>query len=156
MGIYVWQPYEEDYKLQRRYFGGFTVRSFEVPHDNEPCCGFLIECPNGERLLYATDFEYIPYTFAKWRIHHLLIEANYQEKYVDKYAENRNHVLRGHSELGTTLDVIDDNKKSVKTVILCHLSDSNSDAEEMITEVKRILQNETYVDYARKGLVISL
>lgn len=156
MGIAVWKPYLDDNKLQRRYLGGFMVRSFDVPHDEEACCGYLVECPNGERLLYATDFEYIPYTFAKWRIHHLLIEANYQEKYVEKSADNRNHVLRGHSELDTTIGVIKDNKYSVKNVILCHLSASNSNAEEMVTEVKKVLQNEVYVDYAREGLKVVL
>ena len=156
MGIEVWRPYLDENKMQRRYFGGFMIRSFDVPHDNEPCFGFLIECPNGERLLYATDFEYIKYSFKKMKIHHLLIESNYQNKYVDKSADNRNHVLRGHSELGTTLGIIEDNRDSLKTVILCHLSQSNAEPTECVAEVQKVVKSSAYVDYARKGLEVEL
>ena len=156
MGINVWQPYLEEQKIQRQYFGGFSVRSFDVPHDNEPCCGFLIECPNGERLLYATDFEYIKYSFKKIGIHHMLIEANYQEKYIDKSANNKDHVLRGHCELNTTLGIVKDNADSLKTVILCHLSLNNANSMEMVEEVKKVVKSGVYVDYARKGLEIKL
>lgn len=159
MGIRVWQPYKyevEMKRVQRRYFGGFMIRNFSVPHDNEPCCGFLIECPNGERLLYATDFEYIGYSFKKMRVHHLLIESNYQNKYVDKSASNREHVLRGHCELNTTLGIIADNRDSLRTVILCHLSQGNANPMEMVEEVKKIVKSDVYVDYARKGLEVEL
>ena len=156
MGIDVWQPYLEESKVQRRYFGGFMVRSFDVPHDNEPCCGFLIGCANGENILYATDFEYIGYSFKKMGIHHALIEANYQNKYVDKLASNREHVLRGHCELNTTLGVIEDNRDSLRTVILCHLSQGNANPMEMVEEVKKVVKSGVYVDYARKGLEVEL
>lgn len=156
MGIKVWKPYFDEKKMQRLYLGGFMVRSFDVPHDNEPCCGFIIECPNGERLLYATDFEYIKYSFKKLGIHHMLIESNYQNKYVDRSSDNRNHVLRGHSELGTTLGIIKDNSDSLRTVILCHLSQSNAEPKEMIAEVEKVVKSGVYVDYARKGLAVEL
>lgn len=156
MGINTWQPYLEEQKIQRRYFGGFAVRSFDVPHDDEPCCGFLIECPNGERLLYATDFEYIKYSFKKMQIRHLLIEANYQNKYVEKSANNREHVLRGHAELQTTIGVVKDNADSLRNVILCHLSQGNANPEEMITEVQKVVRNGVCVDWAKKGLEVSL
>lgn len=159
MGIRVWQPYKyevEMKKIQRRYFGGFMVKNFEVPHDNEPCCGFIIECPNGEKLLYATDFEYIKYSFKKLEIHYFLIEANYQNKYVDKLASNREHVLRGHCELNTTLGIIKDNLDSLKTVLLCHLSQENANPMEMIDEVKKVAKNAILIDYARKGLEVEL
>ena len=159
MGIRVWQPYlyeVEMKRVQRRYFGGFMVKNFDVPHDNENCCGFIIECPNGERLLYATDFEYIGYSFKKMGIHHALIESNYQNKYVDKSASNREHVLRGHCELGTTLGVIEDNRDSLRTVILCHLSQGNANPIEMVEEVKKAVKSGVYVDYARKRLEVEL
>lgn len=157
MGIRVWQPYLDENKVQRRYFGGFMVRGFDVPHDNEPCCGFLIGCSNGENFLYATDFEYIKYSFKKFRINHLLIEANYQKEYVQHSAENRSHVFRGHAELQTTLGIIKDNlSDSLRTIILCHLSHQNANAEEMVAEVKKVAKSGTYIDYARKGLEVEL
>ena len=154
LGIPVWQPYLDDEKIQRRYFGGFMVRSFDVPHDNEDCCGFLIDF-DGERLLYVTDFEYIKYSFKKQRIQHLLIECNYQNKYVEKSASNREHVLRGHAELQTTLGVVKDNADSLKNVILCHISNGNGNPYEMVKEVKKCVKNAN-VDFAEKGKEFSL
>ncbi len=153
MGIRVWQPYlheVEMQRVQRRYFGGFMVKNFSVPHDGEPCCGFLIECSNGERLLYATDFEYIKYSFKKIGTQHMLIEANYQKKYVEKSASHREHVLRGHADLETTIGIVSDNTDSLKNVILCHLSRENANPEEMVAEVKKVAKNAN-VDFARKG-----
>lgn len=156
MGIKVWQPYLYENKKQCNCFDGFMVRCFEVPHDDEPCCGFLVGCPNGEKLLYATDFEYIKYSFKKIGVPHLLIECNYQNEYVDNSAENKNHVLRGHAELQTTIGIIKDNIDSLKTVILCHLSQENSNPEECIAKVREVVNPGVYVDYARKGFEIEL
>lgn len=157
MGIRVWKPYEHEVEMnrvQRRYFGGFMVKNFSVPHDDTPCCGFIIECPNGDKLLYATDFEYIKYSFRKLGIQHMLIEANYQNKYVDKSAENRSHVLRGHAEICTTIGIIKDNVDSLKTIILCHLSQENANPEECKAEVEKVAKCPVYV--ARKGLEVEL
>ena len=154
MGIKVWQPYLDEQKIQRRYFGGFMVRSFDVPHDDVPCVGYLIECPNGERLLYATDFQYIKYSFKKMRIHHALIESNYCKELVDTEAENRTHVLRGHAEMRTTLSIIEDNKDSLQNVILCHLSSQNINSAEAMEEVKKVVNCHVYV--AQKGLEVNL
>lgn len=155
LGIPVWQPYLSEEKIQRRYFGGFMVRSFDVPHDGVDCCGYLITCPNGERFLYATDFEYIKYSFKKLSIQHLLIECNYQNKYVEKVASNREHVLRGHAELETTIGVVKDNTDSLKNVVLCHISNGNGNPYEMVEEVKKCLKNAN-VDFAEKGKEFSL
>lgn len=155
MGIKVFKPYLDENKMQTKCFGGFMVRSFEVPHDNEPCCGFLIECPNGEKLLYATDFEYIKYSFKKMKIKHLLVECNYQKEYVNNSAENRSHVLRGHAELQTTIGIVKDNADSLKNVILCHLSNANANPKECVAEVQKVARN-AKVDYARKGFEIEL
>lgn len=150
MGIRLWKPYKQMHRIQCGYFGGFMAKNFSVPHDGEPCCGFLIECKNGEKLLYATDFEYIGYSFKKIRIHHALIEANYQKKYVENSASNREHVLRGHAELETTIGVVSDNSDSLKNIILCHLSRENANPKEMVAEVKKVAKNAN-VDFARKG-----
>ena len=158
MGIKVWKPYEheaERNRVQRRYFGGFTVRNFDVPHDDEPCCGFIIENSDGERLLYATDFEYIKYSFRKWKIHYMLIEVNYQKQYVETDESKTSHVLKGHAELGTTIRIIEDNLDSLKTIVLCHLSSRNSNPEECRTEVEKVAKNaDVYI--AEKGLEVEL
>ena len=155
LGIPIWQPYLEREKMQQRYFGGFVIRSFDVPHDDVECRGFLIICPNYDKFLYATDFEYIKYSFKKMRIQHMLIECNYQNKYVDKVASNREHVLRGHAELHTTLGVVKDNADSLKNVILCHISNANGNPYEMVEEVQKCVKNAN-VDFAEKGKEFSL
>lgn len=154
MGIPVWRPYLEEKKILKHGFGNFTVQSFDVPHDGTPCVGYLIECPNGEKMLYASDFEYIPYSFKKMQIDYALIEANYQKEYVSREEVKTNHVYRGHSELRTTIGVIEDNVDSLKTVILCHLSSQNANGEEMVKEVQKVAKCPVYV--AEKGLEVEL
>lgn len=155
MGSPVWQPYLDEIKGQTHKFGSFSVQSFEVPHDNESCVGYFIKV-DGQKILYATDFEYIPVSFKKIGLNHLIIECNYQKELVDTEAENRVHVLRGHAELQTTLGIVEDNNSdSLRTVLICHLSNNNSNPEEMVTEVQKVAKN-AYVDFARKGLEIEL
>lgn len=158
MGFDVWQPYLNlsENKRQMKKFGSFTVQSFEVPHDNEPCVAYFIKV-NGHKLLYATDFEYIGVSFRNIGLNTLLIECNYQKELVDKEADNRNHVLRGHAELQTTIGVILDNGScSLKNVLLCHLSRDNSIPSECVNEVQKNVNKDVYVDYCRKGFEVML
>lgn len=156
MGFDVWQPYLGENKMQRRYFGGFMVRSFDVPHDNEPCVGYLIECPNGEKLLYATDFEYIKYSFKKMSLHHILIECNYQQELVDRDLPNYEHKIRGHCSLSTCKEFIKVNATdSLQTVILCHLGRETAEPEECINEIKSIVPGAN-VCVAERGLEVEL
>lgn len=154
MGIPVWQPYLEEKKILKHGFGNFTVQSFDVPHDDTPCVGYLIGFPNGEKLLYATDFEYIPYSFKNVHIDYALIEANYQKEYIERLAIKTNHVLKGHAELRTTVGIIKDNIDSLKTIVLCHLSTGNANHKEMVAEVQKVAKCPVYV--AEKGLEIEL
>lgn len=156
MGFDVWQPYLDENKMQRRYFGGFMVRSFDVPHDNEPCVGYLIECPNGERLLYATDCEYIRYSFKKMSLNHILIECNYQQELVDRDLPQYVHKIRGHCSLSTCKEFIKVNATdSLQTVILCHLGQETAEPEECVAEIQKVVPWAN-VDYARAGFEIEL
>ena len=146
-GIPIWQPPTDDGNLLK--FGGFSVQAFQVPHDNTDCFGFYIKV-DGQKMLYVSDFEYIPFSFRTIGIQHLLIECNYQNKYVEKSSSNRDHVLRGHAELNTTLGVVKDNADSLKNVILCHISHGNGNPYEMVDEVKKCVKNAN-VDFAEKG-----
>lgn len=155
MGIPVWQPYLDENKLQRRYFGGFMVRSFDVPHDNEPCVGYLIECPNHDRLLYATDCEYIRYSFKKMNLNHILIECNYQQELVDRDLPQYVHKIRGHCSLSTCKEFIKVNATdSLQTVILCHLGQETTEPEECVAEIQSVAKCKIYV--AEKGMNIEL
>lgn len=155
MGFTVWQPYlNSEVKISKKNFGNFKVSCFDVPHDGVENRGFLIES-NGEKLLYATDFEYIPYNFRKQKINYLLIECNYIADMVDDDSVNRTHVIRGHSELSTVIDIVNVNKSdSLQAVILCHLSAVNSDSERIINEMQKVANCPIYV--AKKGMAAEL
>lgn len=141
MGIPVWQPYLDGTKSQHHQFGDFYVQSFEVPHDNVPCMGYFIKA-DGQKILYATDFEYISHSFKKLGINHMLIECNHMKELVENDSVNRSHVLRGHSELQTVVEFVKHNKtNAMRTVLMCHLSRENADPGKMAEEVQKVAGN---------------
>lgn len=168
MGIPVFAPYESLKPMSFRNWSG-TVQAFDLTdlngkfmHTNAdgsecPCYGFLITHPDMGRLLYITDTE-----FVKWRfknINHILVSCNYQKKYIaeDENSGKKTHVLRGHMELETVKEFVKaNNSNAIRNVILCHLSQDNAEPLEMVAEVKKIVGNGVYVNYARKGLEIEL
>lgn len=94
---------------------------------------------DGQKLLYLTDLEYCPYVFKKQRLDHMLIECNYQKKYVDMDAPNYAHKVKGHCELETCKGIVESNKSyALQNVILCHLGGDTTDADECVTEIKKI------------------
>ena len=165
MGIPVFKPYENKKPINLNGWNG-TIQAFDLTdkdgkfmHTNAdgsecPCYGFLITHHELGRMLYITDTELV-----KWRfkdINHILISCNYQKKYIDE--ENlakRNHVFRGHMELETVKEFIKaNNSESLQNIILCHLSQDNSNPEECKAEVEKVAKCPVYV--ARKGLELEL
>lgn len=161
MGIPVFKPYESLEPMEIGFTGG-TIMAFDLTtldgkwtHTNTdgsecPCYGFLITHPEMGKLLYITDTE-----FCKWRfadVNHILISCNYQKKYIDdENVAKRNHVFRGHMELGTVKDFVMANKTdSLQNVILCHLSRDNAVPSECVAEVKKIAPM-AHVDVAQGG-----
>ena len=53
--------------------GDFKVKPFYVPHNGTPNYAYLIEHEEMGKLLFATDFEYLPWTFRQQRLNHMLI-----------------------------------------------------------------------------------
>ena len=165
MGIPVFKPYENKEPINLNGWNG-TIQAFDLTdkdgkfmHTNAdgsecPCYGFLITHPDLGRMLYITDTELV-----KWRfkdINHILISCNYQRKYIDN--ENLakcNHVFRGHMELETVKEFIKaNNSESLQNIILCHLSNDNSDPKECKAEVEKVAKCPVCV--TRKGLEIEL
>ena len=161
MGIPVFKPYESLEPMEIGFTGG-QIMAFDLTtldgkwtHTNAdgtecPCYGFLITHPEIGKLLYITDTE-----FCKWRfadVNHILISCNYQKKYIDdENVAKRNHVFRGHMELGTVKDFVMANKTdSLQNVILCHLSRDNAVPSECVAEVKKIAPM-AHVDVAQGG-----
>lgn len=157
MGIYVFKPYKnEDVSgISKMKFGSFYITAFQLPHNDTPNYGFLIEV-DGQKILYMTDFEYCKYRFTSMNIDHILIECNYQSELVNRDLPNYEHKIKGHCSLETCKNFIGVNAtNSLKTVLLLHMGGETCEPEECVNEIKKVAKN-AYVDYARKGLEIEL
>lgn len=72
-------------------------------------------------------------------------------------SENYEHVLRGHSSIGTVKDIIKINQSdATKNIIACHLSDRNSDEKQIISDLSAIVSDTVHIDIATNGKVIDL
>lgn len=137
--------------------GSFSVIPFYLPHDNTPNFGFLIEHEEMGKLIYATDFEYIPFRFKTQRVQHWLIECNHMNDMVDSASAKYSHVLKGHSSLSTVKKIIGVNKTpDLRNVILCHLSRDNADPEEMQKQVQEVAGKWCNTVVAEPGIELKL
>lgn len=147
MGIPILAPFTTDKPVKTRFkrqFGAFDITSFDLPHNGVRNSGFLIKA-EGQTILYMTDFEYCPYTFKKQNINHMLIECNYQKKYVRDDLVNYEHKLRGHCELETCKAFVETNRTDdLRSVILCHLG-VGADDEQCIREISKVSGCPVYV-----------
>lgn len=152
VGIKVIKPYEDDIETITT-LGKFRIQTFALQHD-VPCFGFYIKWDD-ERLIYATDTEYIKYKFND--INHIIVECNYSyELLQDNYHKSlKERVMISHMELLTCKEFIKVNKsKALRSVTLIHLSDSNSDEALFKREVEQLVNCPVYI--ASAGLNISL
>ena len=144
----------------------WIVTPFYLPHTTrDKDTGALIPCPNfgyliknsDEVLLYATDFEYIPYTFKNQSINYMLLECNHMDDLMDSSSANYVHALKGHSSVSTVRDIILANKTpDLRNVILCHLSSENADPETMQKEVQSVAGKWVNVAVAHAGFEVEL
>lgn len=148
MGLKVFSPTEPN---ELRKFGSFTVQSFSLPHGDVPCFGFYIKVA-GHKLIYATDFEFIPVTFKKQELDTLVIECNYQTKFLEMDAENLQHKVVDHCELQTTIGIVEANlTDKLKNVIITHMGVTSCDSNECVSEIKKVVPENVLVDYAQAG-----
>ena len=170
MGIYAYRPYTECRPYIPVYipvhFKNYTVQAFELTdkdgkwmHTNAdgsecPCYGFLIAHSELGRMLYITDTELIKWKFRD--INHILLGVNYDKDLLDNENQSkRNHVFRGHLSIDTACEFVKCNSDSLETVIMCHLSDSNSDVDSFISKMKNVVPGAN-VFVAEKGLEVEL
>ena len=156
-GIKVWQPYLDDvHKRMRVYMGDFQISCFDVPHNGCENRGFLISADN-TTFLYATDFEYIPYDLSSRNINVMLIEMNYQSERINDLDEHRQHTVLGHAEEKTTIDIIENNMKHLRKIILCHMSKSGAlDRELAMEHIRDFVPEYIDVQWAKPELEVNL
>lgn len=132
--------------------GAWAIIPFHVPHDATENYGYLIKCPNGEQLLYATDFAFIKDRFTSYKIEHFLLECNYME-YSDIHDDEKGeHVLHGHAPLSVVKDFLKTNlSENTKTVTICHLSKENADRKKILAEIRSIMPENIKVSIAERG-----
>jgi ribonuclease BN (tRNA processing enzyme) len=139
--------------------GGFKVLPFAVAHD-VTCFGYLIEHEDMGRLVFMTDTLLSEYTFPG--VNHWLVEANYSDEVLEEAViEGRTHtamkarLMQTHMALSTLIELFQANDmKPARNIILCHLSDSNSNADDFVRLVQETTGKPVYV--ADKGLNIDL
>lgn len=124
--------------LKQFDIGNYTILPFDTQHDAAEPLGFLIQYnPTRERLLYATDTYYIKYKFNK--LNYLLLECNYIKNTAKENVENGlinktryTRLLESHFSLENVIKFLKSNDLScAKHIVLCHLSDTNSNQDIM-------------------------
>lgn len=147
--------------LKQFSIGNFIILPFDTQHDAAEPLGFLIQYkPTGEKLLYATDTYYIKYKFSK--LNYLLLECNYnkeiaKENAVDGIINKTRYtrLLESHFSLENVLKFLQSNDLTyTKNIILCHLSNENSNQEIMKNAVYKQTGIPTMI--ARPGLNMEL
>jgi phosphoribosyl 1,2-cyclic phosphodiesterase len=129
--------------LKQFSIGPWKVVAFPTIHDAPGSLGFLVQSAAGRKLLFVTDTAYIKYRFQGVNV--LAIECNYQKEIVDSNVANgslspvvRSRLRRNHFSLENVLKFMAANDMSqVKEIYLMHLSDGNSNAEHIKTEIQR-------------------
>ena len=130
------------YRITQK-IGTWYVTPFEVQHDVEEPCGFLIDNTAGDRLVFITDSYYSRYQFPN--VTHMMIEANYSKEIVDETMtsgfdlKRKTRLLESHFDFERTLDFIrTNNSPRLQEVWLLHLSDTNSNEREFKEETQRL------------------
>lgn len=152
-GIPVFKPKEGNMVT---HFGDFVIQAFPVKHD-VPCYGFLIRHPECGPIVFVTDTEYVPVTFRGVKPKTLMIECNYQLKYLPEGLPKNDRQFLTHMEEQTCIRCVKANQtEALKHVVLLHLSEGACDPAEVVRNVQEAVGDTVTVDYAHEGLRIEL
>ncbi len=140
--------------------GEFEILAFDIEH-TVPGLGFLIRYkPTEEKILFLTDTYYSKYCFRG--LNHILVECNYIKETLDENIEAgyiapeaKARLLQGHFSLENVKKFLKANDLSqCQNLILIHLSDRNSDQNQMVREIEELTGIKPQV--AERGLVVPL
>ena len=123
--------------------GGFKIKPFKTEHDCPEPFGFLINHLETGNILFATDTYYLKYKFGN--LSNIIIESNYRIDILNRNLESgttsfalRNRVIESHMEFNTMMNVLRNNDmNNVVNIVLIHLSDTNSNENEFVSDVKK-------------------
>lgn len=139
---------------ERFKIGGFSIATLPVEH-NVVNNAYIIDHAAFGRLLFATDLKYWPYKIKG--VTHAVIEANWVRECVLDLLERDE--LRSRFDNHLSLDGAIEAVRLIKSpklqnVILCHLSDNNSDEAIIQRRFKEELGLSVFC--ADKGMVVEL
>lgn len=140
--------------------GNFKVLPFDVIHDAEEPFGYLIWHPETGNILFLTDSYYSEYTFKG--LSNIILEVNYDPEILERNVESgrlspkvKNRIITSHMGLNTAKDLLSANDLSqVNNIILIHLSDGNSHAENFKKEIEDLTGKMVTVADAGTELII--
>lgn len=121
----------------------WTVLPWEAQHDAADPLGFLLQSrTTGEKILFATDTYYIPYTFQG--LDYILLECNYSQELLQEAIEDgrtapeqTRRLYQSHFGLRNVLDMLRANDLSrVQRIYLIHISRENGDPETFAKQVR--------------------
>lgn len=135
---------------QQFQVGSWTILPFNVPHDVQNL-GFLLANQDGDKLLFAVDCFYVPYTFHK--ITHIAIGCNHSRELLRESVEQghihpelANRIRKNHMSLSRVQDMLKANDLSrVEEIHLLHLSDDNSNPDYFKSEIEKQVGIPTYI-----------
>lgn len=123
--------------------GGWKVFTFPTIHDAANPAGFVIDAPDGERVLFATDTRWLPFTFDA--VHHWMIECNYDGVSLDLAVKARltpqtqaARVVKSHMGQDSVIRFLkaQDLKKTI-AVYLLHGSNRHSNGKIITRNIQR-------------------
>lgn len=143
-------------KGRKTSIGGFKIQPILLFH-NCMNFGYVIEHEEIGKLVFCTDTCRIPYRFKN--VNHFMVEANYSyDLLIDHMCDNvySQSASENHMEINDTIEMLKENySSSLQNVVLIHLSNGNSDANEFVKKTKEELGfNNVFV--AEKKFVLPL
>lgn len=138
--------------LEQMQIGSFDVLPFDVQHDAPDSQGFLFTSrATGEKLLYFTDTYFVKYRFSG--LTHIMAECNYSREALQRSVaagyvsiDMVPRLMHSHMSLEHLMDMLSANDLTrLQQIFLLHLSNNNSDAEQMKTAIQRLTGAEVYV-----------
>lgn len=129
---------------------GWKIRPFDVKHDAVQPLGYLINAPDGTRVVFATDTYMIPYKFP--RVNYWMVECNYDDETLDAAIRAKDvhpvqakRVVESHMSLAHLNEFFSAQDLSVtKGIYLLHGSSRNLDTERAIKEIRSITGKPVY------------
>lgn len=139
--------------------GGFTIYALPVVHD-APCLAFVVWHKEMGSLAFITDTMMVEYKLPP--ITHLMVEANYSDDILTRNIDNgvvpaseRERLAHTHMALPTAMALARAcERKSLRDIILIHLSPRNSDRKAFAEAMQRATGKPSYA--AQAGLTLTL